>query len=45
MCWGCGKGDWRVVGGVEKCVGYMTICDDLLQRRDKTGAQLDARTI
>ena len=37
MCWGCERGEWRVVGDVEKCVGYMTICDDLLRGRDKTG--------
>ena len=39
VCWGCvwGGGEWRVVGGVERCVGYTTICDGLLRGRDKTG--------
>ena len=37
MCWGCGRGEWRVVRGVEKCVRYVIICDDLLRGRDKTG--------
>ena len=33
VCWRCGRGEWRVVGGVEKCVGYMIICDDLMRGR------------
>ena len=34
VCWGCGRDEWSLVGDVEKCVGYMTINDNLLQGRD-----------
>ena len=33
---GVGEVSGGVVGGVEKCVGYMKVCDDLLRGRDKT---------
>ena len=33
VCWGSGRDEWRIVGGMEKCDGYITICDDLMRGR------------